>query len=451
MSEAKPSALELRQNPESSEAANAIHLPAEMPPPPEAPPADLEPAPTVEQLTKNELRLLEEADKTAPVPERLLESVPMVKPSLVVPVEVNAHLFQDFLDSLTHLTRRGDVPIMRNVRMSYTEGELQLEATDGRVWGRVRLKAQGGRDGFECVLPLQRARNVIRRILSRYATLSIGVDQANIHLGNYSFPHGGSLRDYPARPTLMPDQLKVALPACYISSILQRVGPAVDPDHDRPVLRGIHLDFSDGLAVATDGHRLHLLALPEMKMATRSPHQTPPSVTLTPEVFRFLAAVVERNWVGLLVHPQLVTAVGTDFGVLAQPLEEGFVHWRKVLPDHDGFWVVDKEALLEGLRDAQPLGATEAVLTVDTIGERLVVRLRGHEDAACETTITAQRRGGAPALRVTLNPRYLLDAVDATAGGLVRLGFSPDGAEPSPVTVRGADDEFVAVIMPIAE
>lgn len=449
MSEANTSALEVRRDSQSPQPSNAIRLPSEMPPPPDPPAADVEPKPTAEEISKNELRLFDEAKKEAPVPDQLLDSAPMVKPSLVVPVQVSAEMLQDFLDCLSPITRDSDVPILRNVRMSYREGELLLEATDGRIWALVRLKATGGTDGFECVLPLQRARNVIRRIGARYATASIGVDLANIHLGNYSFPHGGSIREYPPRPPLMPEELKVALPACYVSSILKRLCPAVDPDHSRPNLRGVHLDFNDGLAIATDGHRLHMLALGELKLATRTPNRTPPSVTLTVEFFRFLQSVVERDWVGLIVNQRLVTAAGDDYGILAQPLEEGFVQWRQVLPDHDGFWIVDKEALLQPIRDAQSLGAAQLVVAVDTIGEKLIVRTRG-DGATYETTLTARRRGGAAAVRVTLQPRYLREAVEATGGGgLVRLGFDEDGSELSPVTVRGEDDEFIAVIMPI--
>lgn len=448
MSEAKTSALELRRDPESPQPSIAIRLPSEMPPPPDPPPADVEPKPTAEQISKNELRLLDEAKKEAPVPDQLLDSVPMVKPSLVVPVQVSAQTLQDFLDCLSHITRESDVPILRNVRMSYTEGELLLEATDGRIWALVKLKATGGRDGFECVLPLGRARNVVRRLVARYATASIGVDLSNIHLGSYSFPHGGSIGEYPPRPPLMAEELKVALPSCYISSILKRLAPAVDPDHSRPNLRGVHLDFTDGLAIATDGHRLHMLALGELKMATRTPNRTPPSVSLTVEFFRFLQAVVERDWVGLIVNQRLVTAAGDDYGILAKPLDEGFPPWRQVLPDHGGFWIVDKEALLQAVRDAQSLGAAQVVMAVDTIGEKLIVRARG-DGAAYETTLTARRRGGAAAVRVTLQPRYLREAVEAAGGGLVRLGFDEDGSELSPITVRGEDDEFVAVIMPI--
>lgn len=448
MSEAKPSALEVRRASEHTRSTTAIRLPDETPPPPETPPVDIEPKPTVEQISKNELRLLTEAGSDAPVPSQILDSVPMVKPSLVVPVQASAHMLQDFLDCLAPIARRSDVPIMRNARMSYTEGELLLEATDGRTWALVRLKAQGGTDGFECVLPLSRARNVVRRILARYATVSIGVDASNIHLGNYSFPHGGSIREYPARPPLLAEELKVALPSCYLGEILRRLGPVVDPDHPRTGLRGIHLDFNEGLAVATDGHRLHLLALPELKIATRTPNRTQPSVTLPCEFFRFLQATVDNEFIGLVVNQQLVTAAGHDYGILVRPLEDGFVSWRQVMPHQDGVWLVEKQGLLEILRDAQSLGAAEVLLAVDSIGERIVLRARG-DDAAYETTIPARRRGGPSVVRVALDPSYLRDAVEAVEGGLVRLGFDADGSDIAPITVRGADDELVAVVMPI--
>src|SRR6266542_1240236 len=228
MDEASPSALELRREPNVARDATAIRLPAEAPPPPE-PPIDMEPKPTAEQVSKNELRLMAEA-KDAPVPEKILETLPLVKPSEVVPVQVSAQMLQDFLDAFAHVARQSDLPILRNVRMTYTEGELLLEATDQRIWALAKLKVSGGRDGFECVLPLQRARNVIRRMQSRYSMVAIGLDMANIHIGNYSIPHGGALREFPQRPALMPEQHKVALPAYYVASILKRLGTVVNPE-----------------------------------------------------------------------------------------------------------------------------------------------------------------------------------------------------------------------------
>jgi DNA polymerase III sliding clamp (beta) subunit (PCNA family) len=445
--DAKPSALDVRHKTDLPQPSPAIRLPPETPPPTELPPEDVEPKPTAAQISKNELRLLAEA-KDAPVPDKLLESMPMSKPSRVVPVQVSAQMLQDFLDALSHIACESVVPILRNVRMSYREAELLLEATDERIWALVRLKAAGGPDGFECVLPLKRARNVVRRIRARYATVPIGLDLDNIHLGNYSLPHGGSIRQYPPRPPLLAEELKVALPASYVSSILKRLGPVVDAKHEKLNLRGIHLDFNDGLAVATDGHRLHFLSLAELRVATRTPNRAPPSVTMTVAFFKFLQAVVDGDWVGLVVNERLVTAAGEDFGILARPLEEGFAQWRSVIAEHRGYWVVDKQVLRQVARDAQALESAHLLLAVDTIGDRLIVRARG-DGATYETALAAQRRGGPSAVRVAVKPSYLYDAVDATGGDLVRLGFDENGDELAPLTVRGEDNDFVAVIMPI--
>jgi hypothetical protein len=276
MDDATDQALELRRAPEQP--PNAIRLPAETPlPPAELPPEEVEPRPTAEQISKNEFRLLQEA-KNAPAPDQLLETAPMLKPSLVAPVQLNGKIFQAFLDALSSVARESaEVPILRNVRMTYDEGMLRLEATDNRVWAITKMKASGGRDGFECVLPLKRARNVVRRMVASYATVAIGVDAESIHIGNYSLPHGGSIRDYPQRMTLLQEELKAALPAHYIGGILKRLAAVIERDHDKPNLRGVHLDFNAGVAVATDGKRLHMLGLPEVQIATRNQYRTRPS------------------------------------------------------------------------------------------------------------------------------------------------------------------------------
>ncbi len=429
--------------------SDAIRLPAETPPPNlEEEPEDFESRPTAEQISKNELRLIEES-KDAPVPSQVLDAAPMLKASLVAPVQVNGKMFQDFLEALSSVAKESLLPpILRNVRVTYTEGELQLEATDERIWLIAKMKAHGGRDGFECMLPLKRALNVVRRIVASYSSLCIGVDVEEIHIGPYSFPHGGKIGDYPRRMTLQPEELKVVLPVHYIDCILKRLAGVVDPDHDKACFQGVRLDFNEGVAVATDGKRLHMLTLKEIQISTRRPHRTRPAVTVPVEVFTYLRAVADRQWVGLVVNEKLLTAFGEDFGVLVRPLEGSFGNWRGVVPSYTGYWVVDKEALIETLKDAQPLQSGYVKLAVDSIGDKLIVTARGPQGDTYRHAVTAYRRGGPPTLQCGVNPQFLRYAIEATEGGLVHLGFDDQRPETNPITVSGEKDDFQAVVMP---
>ena len=446
MDDATNVALELRK--ESTPPPDPIRLHAETPlPPPELAPEN-EPAPTAEQISKNELRLMEES-KSPPPPDRVLEAPPLIKPSLVAPVQLNGKMLLEFLDAMSSVAaERATVPIARNVLMTYTEGELRLEATDSHVWAIAKMKAQGGRDGFECVLPLKRARNVVRRMLASHPLVSLGVDAENIHIGHYSFPHGGNIRDYPQRPTLLTEELKAILPTHYLDCILDRLVGLIDADHERSPLRGVHLDFEDGVAVATDGHRLHMVGLAELEIITRRRYRRRPSLTLTAEFFEFLRSVADRQWLPLIVNEKMVTAAGEDFGVLAKPIEGTYADWRKVIPSYDGYWVVEKEGLIEAIKDAQPLSNESLALAVDGIGDQLILTARGPDREVYRRGLQARRKGGPPALRFAVNPEYLLYAVESADGGLVRLGFDDQEPEQSPLTVRGERDDYLAVVMP---
>lgn len=447
MSEANTTALELRREPERP--SPAIRLPDEMPPPaPDLNLEDIDPRPSIEQISHQELRLMDEA-KDAPKPAKVLETAPMLKPSRVVPVQVNGEMFRDFLDALASVAHEdAAIPILGNVRVTYTEGELLLEATDTRLWALAKLKAIGGRDGFECVLPLKRARNVVRRLLASYSTVSIGVDLESIHLGNYSFPHGGAIRDFPQRQPPAPHELRAILPAHYIDAILSRIAPVVGRDISQEHLHGVHVDFNDGVAVATDGHRLHLLRLAELRVEAKESYRPRPSVTLTTDVFRFLQAVIDREWVGLNVSDKMMTVGGDDFGIMAQPLPGEFPAWRQTVPADSGDWVIDRAAMLELLGDALALKARVVRLVLDDLADKLTLTARSDDSELYERSVTAHRKGGSPTVRIGVNPIYLRDAVCAAEGGLVRIGFAADDTTLGPITVRGADDEFVAVVMP---
>ncbi len=276
----------------------------------------------------------------------------------------------------------------------------------------------------------------------------MGIDAQHVHLGPYSFPHGGAVRDFPARTPLMPEELKAVVPAHYITEIIERVLPASTDDADEPGLGGVHLDFDEGLAIATDRARLHLLHLGEMRVEAKGTYRARPAVTLTRAFFEYLQAVVNREWIGLVVADKLVTAFGDDFGAIARPLEQSFPGWRKAIPSYAGYWVSDKEAFLQMLDEAQPLERTHVHLSVDSIAEKLLVSARSADGDAYKNSVTAHRQGGPASVRVALDPQYLREAIEATAGGLIRLGFEHERSETQPITVRGEDDDFLAVVMP---
>src|SRR5688572_12272356 len=122
-------ALEVREK--QAPRPGGIRLPEEMPSPaPEITPEEADPKPTVAQIPKNELRLVDEA-KNAPAPSKVLESVPVVKPSLVVPVQLATEPLAEALDALARIAedRASNYPILRNVRLTYSEGTLLAEAT----------------------------------------------------------------------------------------------------------------------------------------------------------------------------------------------------------------------------------------------------------------------------------------------------------------------------------
>jgi hypothetical protein len=152
--------------------------------------------------------------------------------------------------------------------------------------------------------------------------------------------------------------------------------------------------------------------------------------------------------VGLSINDQLVTAVGEEFGVLARPLDGPFVDWRAAIPAYTGYWVVDKEALVETLKDAQALLCEHVRLVVDSIADQLIITARGPQGDTYRRALTAHRKGGPPMLRCAVDPRFLLYAVDSTEGGLVRLGFDDQEQDHKPITVRGEDDDFLAVLAP---
>ena len=443
------------ESPRTTRASHSIDLPKEMPEVPTiTPDAIFERGP--ELVSKEEKRIEEEEKHEAPPPKVIFESTPMVKNSVVVPVEVDGESLQDFLQALSKVAGHdcSSLPILEAAKMTYGGGELELEATDLNLWAIVKLKAFGGDQAFQAMLPIARALNIIKRLRTSYNLVKIAMDENNIHFGNYSFPPPGKVEDYPRRPVVMREEALCALPAHYFEEILDRVAPAVSDDVTRQNLCGINLDFEHKVAVATDGHRLHKFKLEQVYVDRLDSLRSAPNVTLSSSFFRFVGAVAGRDWVGLKVSDKQVSAAGEGYAAIMKPVDAAFPPWQQIVPKYKGYWVIDRKDLIDAVKDAQGLCGKEKdkglTIQVDGITERIMVMAKGPDGERFERRLAGRFNDGPSVLTFGVNPKYLMDAIMSCTGGLIRLAFSKEkDAELSPMTIRGESNDFEAIVTPM--
>lgn len=424
--------------------------------------------PETEVVSAEEQRHGEQVKSRAKAPETFFKKAPEGVPGFPG-ADVASQVLLGFLAAAEQLVPVSEsCPILGCVKVTYRGTDrLYIEANGSDIWALVAIEAtSSGDEGFVAMMPLRHAKNAVNAIRLNYKSVRVGLSEDKLCLGPIMVPYGGKVDDYPAQPTLRDWEARAVLPASYFAEIHGRIIPAQSKDPTESNLHGVLLDYDvceiDGqmrvlcTAVATDGVRMHMLRLPRMQLDPTKSGALPPAVVLSEKFFGYLGAVAKGE-TGLELSEEQVIARGADYMAVAKATMRGNSHrsvesWRKVDVDYQGYWTADPKDLEYISKAALEASDDEEVrLRIDSIEERLELCSWGDEGSKFKDTIPVRRFGGPPAVNVKLNGRFLSDAVFACRSNLIRLGFSEDleTQRTSPVVIRGEDELFKAVVMPI--
>lgn len=190
---------------------------------------------------------------------------------------------------------------------------------------------------------------------------------------------------------------------------------AISKEEARYYLRGVLI--ADGMAVATDGHRLACMPVQYDGPAGIIPAAAVPSILkVGGRLF-----VSERTW-----------RAETDGAAMAGVLVDGtYPDWKRVLPPDDTWATCDADALLASI-NAVLIGEAPRV-TLDVSGPDLIVSSEGF-NATVHRASGAIACEGIDGRNTCISPKYAVAALSVMAGRVVRLtgiadacGIASDG------------------------
>lgn len=432
------------------------------------------PRPKVEVISDEEKRHEEQLKNKAPPPEAFFKDAPPIREPLAPGVVVPCKTLHGFLSAFEEITTNGTVyPIMENAKVTASAGEEKkvfLEASSPAVWTVVSVKAKNELEaGFSMIMPIGRSKSVLSSLIGEYENITLGVTDDGVCLGPNLVPFGGRVEEFPQRPQLRDADAKAGLPAAYLKEICERVLVAKSSDPNEIGLQGILLDFEpceiDGAmrilctAVATDNARMHILRLPQMPIESSNPSALPPTITVPGSFFRYLLAVVNREWAAVEIAEEQIHARGEDYLVVAKATMAGktsmksISSWRKVNVDHPGFWIVDRQELERIVEIASRTVSNEdLVMRFDAIRKSVEAIATGRDGSSYREAVSARHHSGAPVADILVDGNLLLDAIRACNSGLIRMSFAYELADQRrlPIVIRGEDEQFKALLMPKA-
>lgn len=338
---------------------------------------------------------------------------------------------------------RGTLPVLANVLIKTVSGRLSIAATNLDIAITHYIGAKVSEEGAITV-PARLMQDFVSSLPAGVIDLKLDDYKLNIATDQYqSVINGVSAEEFPVMPAITKGKTwTVSAPE--LKKSLQQVVIAASGDEARPVLTGVYLHTSDGklYMAATDSYRLAEKELSKLKDEVNL--LVP--VTAMQDLLRIVNDVEEDVEV-TSDEQQVLFRVG-DVELVARLIEGKYPDYRKLIPQKFDTTAVLKRADLLNAAKVSSLFARESAgsitLNVDEATQELSIRSVASQLGENTATAAAKVTGGGS---ITLNSRYLLDALHALSGEEVNFCFNGK-LEPSVLKDPGSTD-YVHIIMPL--
>jgi DNA polymerase-3 subunit beta len=276
-------------------------------------------------------------------------------------------------------------------------------------------------------------------------TLEVDGTKLNIKSGTYQSTIHGMLPDeFPALPEITA-QHELTLAPALLKRAIQQTVLVTSADDTRPVLTGVYCHSHDGVLfmAGTDGYRLAERALgsTDQDLSAIIPAQTLQDVlrVMTDDMSE-LKVIFDENQVRFLLD---------DVEITSRLIDGSFPDYRQLIPstteveatvDKDEFMRITKVASLfareSGGSVTIKVSETDQRLSIHSVASQL-----GENTSEAEVKATASGQ-------VTLNSRYLLEALGCIDNPVVTFSFS---GKLSPCVLAAADtsSDYKHIIMPL--
>ena len=362
-----------------------------------------------------------------------------------------------FLPALTLVRKavqpRTTIPILANMLFVVEGGRLTLTGSDLDVEISATIACAGVRS-LAVTLPAAILHDAVRK-LPDGAEITITVDGGNAKVvaGRTRF----SMPILPASdfPHISAGELPhgFELPGLTLARILGTVAFAISSEETRYYLNGIYFHATEDhlKTVATDGHRLSMLALPLPDGAAGMPGIIVPKRAV--DLLKDFAGEKERVQFALSGSKIRFSIAGEDgsprFSMTSKLIDGTFPDYTRVVPArHPNSFVLAREALAKAIDRVVTIsaGAKGSAVKFGFAPEALTLSARNADIGDAEDEVTVEKGEGEP-VEIGFNGRYCLDMLSASNVDRATFYIGDAG---SPARIEPEDDGAATfVIMPM--
>jgi DNA polymerase-3 subunit beta len=342
--------------------------------------------------------------------------------------------------------RRQTLPILGNVLLKSTGGDLSLTATDLEIEMIARIETEGG-DDFQTTLPARKLLDICKALPSS-ASINFSIDENKVSLT--SARSRFSLASLPARDFPGLDEIETqesfSLPQNLFKTLFDKTSFAMAQQDVRYYLNGILMEISPGKIklVATDGHRL---ALSEIDIDTEVGEEK--QIIVPRKAVLELSRLLEPgdNPVKCTLS-QNHLRVETEGLVFTTKLIDGkFPDYQRVIPvDGNKTMEVDRETLKQAMSRIAILSNEKyrgIRLALSSGNLSIQANNPDQEEAEEELQIDYDETN----VEIGFNVTYLIDVLNVISSDKVQIKLKDSNS--SAIISDSEDDSSLYVVMPM--
>ena len=359
-------------------------------------------------------------------------------------LQVTQENLQKALSTVARIANtRNTLPILGNVLLRTVENRLSVAATNLDIAITHTIGSKVSEEGAITV-PARLMQDFVSSLPAGVIDLELEENKLHIATDQYkSTINGVSAEDFPVMPAITAGTTW-QVPAAVLKKGLQQVVLAASGDEARPVLTGVYLHSHDGALymVATDSYRLAERAL--QKNAADVSLLVPGSALQ--DMLRILGDGDEQV---TITHDdqQVLFQVG-EVELVSRLIEGAYPDYRKLIPKSFEVTATLSKADFTNITKVSSLFARESAgsvtIKVDEAKKQVSIRSVASQLGENTASAAAEIKGSG---EVTLNSRFLLDALHVFTGDSITFSFN--GKLDPCLLIEPGNKEYKHIIMPL--
>lgn len=338
---------------------------------------------------------------------------------------------------------RGTLPILSNVLVKTVDGRVSISATNLDIAITYYIGSKVADEG-SITVPARLMQDFVSSLPSGVIELELDEHKLHINAEQYnSVINGISAEDFPVMPAIESGS-SWTISGKLLKQALSQVVIAASNDEARPVLTGVYWHTFEGqlYVVATDSYRLaeRLLITMDQTVDLLIP------VSAMQDLLRILGDY-EDDVVVTHDDQQVLFTVG-DVELVSRLIEGKYPDYRKLIPQSFASSAQLKKSELNNVTKVSSLFARESAgsITINLNAEQQQLSIRSIASQIGENVASASAEVSESGM-ITLNSRYILDALHVLHGDMVTIAFN---GKLEPCVIRDAShSDYLHIVMPL--